>query len=164
MIDKALNERPNIKLDIEGYVDADKDKTELKRAEFNRQINAQKLKEMLAKGEQPVAFAQIKLSAQEYDKYLKQAYRAASFSKPRNILGMQKDLPPTEMEKLMMANIEITDSDLRQLAAKRAQSVRELILKSGDIAADRIFIVEPKTLVPEKKENIKNSRVNFKLK
>ena len=164
MIGKALNERPNIKLDIEGYVDADKDKAELKRAEFNRQINAQKLKEMLAKGEQPVAFAQIKLSAQEYDKYLKQAYRAATFSKPRNILGMQKDLPPAEMEKLMMANIEITDSDLRQLAAKRAQNVRELILKSGDIAADRIFIVEPKTLVPEKKEKVKNSRVNFKLK
>ncbi|MGD0280584.1 MAG: DUF748 domain-containing protein, partial [Smithella sp.] len=164
MIGKALNERPNIKLDIEGYVDADKDKAELKRAEFNRQINAQKLKEMLVKGEQPVDLSLIKISAQEYDKYLKQAYHAATFTKPRNILGMQKDLPPAEMEKLMMANIEITDSDLRQLAAKRAQSVRELILKSGDIAADRIFIVEPKTLVPEKKEKIKNCRVNFKLK
>jgi uncharacterized protein involved in outer membrane biogenesis len=164
MISKALNDRPNIKLDIEGYVDAEKDKADLKRVEFNRQINAQKLKETLAKGEQPVAFAQIKLSAQEYDKYLKQAYHAASFSKPRNILGMQKNLPPAEMEKLMLANIEVTDSDLRQLAAKRAQSVKEMLLKSGDIAADRIFIVEPKTLVPEKKEKIKNSRVNFKLK
>ena len=164
MIGKALNDRPNIKLDIEGYVDPEKDKADLKRVEFNRQINAQKLKEMLAKGEQPVAFAQIKLSAQEYDKYLKQAYRTASFSKPRNILGMQKDLPPAEMEKLMLANIEVTDSDLRQLAVKRAQSVKEILLKSGDIAADKIFIVEPKTLVPEKKEKIKNSRVNFKLK
>lgn len=28
----------------------------------------------------------------------------------------------------------------------------------------RIFITEPKTLVPEKKEKIKDSRVNFKLK
>ena len=164
MISKALNDRPNIKLDIEGYVDAEKDKDDLKRVEFNRQINAQKLKEALAKGEQPVALAQIKLSAQEYDKYLKQAYHAASFSKPRNILGMQKNLPPAEMEKLMLANIEVTDSDLRQLAAKRAQSVKEMLLKSGDIAADRIFIVEPKTLMPEKKEKIKNSRVNFKLK
>jgi uncharacterized protein involved in outer membrane biogenesis len=164
MISKALNDRPNIKLDIEGYVDAEKDKADLKRVDFNRQIKAQKLKEMLAKGEQPVALAQIRLSAQEYNKYLKQAYRAASFSKPRNILGMQKNLPPAEMEKLMLANIEVTDSDLRQLAAKRTQSVKEMLLKSGDIAADRIFIVEPKTLVPEKKENIKNSRVNFKLK
>jgi outer membrane protein OmpA-like peptidoglycan-associated protein len=77
---------------------------------------------------------------------------------------MQKDLPSAEMEKLMLANIEVTDSDLRQLAAKRAQSVKEILLKSGDIAADRIFIVEPKTLVPEKKEKIKNSRVDFKLK
>jgi hypothetical protein len=164
MIGKALNDRPNIKLDIEGYVDAEQDKAGLKKAELNRRINAQKLKEMPAKGEQQVALEQIQLTPQEHDKYLKQVYRAAKFSKQRNILGMQKDLPPAEMEKLMLTNIEITDSDLRQFAAKRAQSVKELLLKSGDITADRIFIVEPKTLVPEKKEKVKDSRVNFKLK
>ncbi|HOX99243.1 MAG TPA: hypothetical protein PLJ49_08580, partial [Smithella sp.] len=115
------------------------------------------------KDDQQIAVENVVLTEQEYDKYLKQVYRAADFSKPRNILGMQKTLPPAEMEKLMLASIEVTDSDLRQLAARRAQNVKELMLQS-DIAADRIFIVEPKSLTPEKKEKVKNSRADFKLK
>ena len=57
----------------------------------------------------------------------------------------------------MLKNIEVTDSDLRQLAAQRAQNVKELILKPGNIAADSIFIVEPKTLSPRKKKKLKTA-------
>jgi hypothetical protein len=32
------------------------------------------------------------------------------------------------------------------------------------VAPDRIFLIEPKTLAPEKKEKLKDSRVDFKLK
>ena len=59
-----------------------------------------------------------------------------TFAKPRNIIGLEKNLPPNEMEKLILANIEITDGDLRQLAARHAQNVKELLLQSGNIAAD----------------------------
>lgn len=163
MIGKALNERPNIKLDIEGYVDTNQDKDALKKAELERRIKAQKIKETASRDEQQAVVENVMLTPQEYDKYLKQIYRAADFSKPRNFLGMQKSLPSAEMEKLMLANIEVTDSDLRQLAARRAQNVKELMLQS-EIAADRIFIVEPKSLTPEKKEKVKNSRTDFKLK
>ena len=163
LIGKALYDRPNIKLDIEGYVDAEQDKYALKKAELDRRIKAQKVKETMSKDDQQIAVENVVLTEQEYDKYLKQVYRAADFSKPRNILGMQKTLPPAEMEKLMLASIEVTDSDLRQLAARRAQNVKELMLQS-DIAADRIFIVESKSLTPEKKEKVKNSRADFKLK
>ncbi|HPH56127.1 MAG TPA: DUF748 domain-containing protein, partial [Smithella sp.] len=163
MIGKALNDRPNIKLDIESYVDAEQDKYALKKAELDRRIKAQKMKETMSKDNQQIAVENVVLTEQEYDKYLKQVYRAADFSKPRNILGMQKTLPPAEMEKLMLASIKVTDSDLRQLAARRAQNVKELMLQS-DIAADRIFIVESKSLTPEKKEKVKNSRADFKLK
>ena len=68
------------------------------------------------------------------------------------------------MEKLMITNIAVTDSDLRQLAARRAENIKELILKSGEVQSARIFIVEPKTLAAEKKEKVKMSRVDFKLK
>ena len=79
-------------------------------------------------------------------------------------MGIAKTLPTAEMEKLLLNSIEVTDSDLRQLAARRAQNVKELILQPGNIDAGRVFIVEPKTLSPEKKEKVKDSRVNFKLK
>jgi hypothetical protein len=68
------------------------------------------------------------------------------------------------MEKLMLTNTVVKDEDMRALANQRAMNTKDAILKSGKISSDRVFLVETKTLTPEKKENIKNSRVDFKLK
>ncbi len=87
---------------------------------------------------------------------------AENFPKPRYVAGIAKDLPANEMEKLIVAHVEVTDSDLRRLASKRAKNIREMLLKKN-IAYGRIF-VEPKSVAPEKKENVKASRVDFKLK
>jgi len=163
-IGKALYDRPALKLDIEGYIDPENDKEGLKKADLNHRIKAQKLKEMLSKGGEQIALEQIQLTTEEYEKYLKQTYDAGKFTKPRNFVGIAKKLPAAEMEKLLLNNIEVTDSDLRQLAVKRAQTVKELILQPGNVDASRVFIVEPKTLSPEKKEKVKDSRVDFKLK
>ncbi len=76
---------------------------------------------------------------------------------------MVKSLPVPEMEKLMLTNIEVGEEELRQLAAQRANTVKETILKSGKIEAERLFIVEPKGLTPEKKDKVKDSRVDFKI-
>jgi len=77
---------------------------------------------------------------------------------------MVKSLPPQEMEKLMLAQIEVTESDLRLLAARRSENVKELLLKQGDISPARVFIVQPQSIAPPKKDKVKNSRVDFKLK
>jgi len=66
------------------------------------------------------------------------------------------------MEKLMLTHIEVGEQQLRDLAARRANTVRDALAKAG-VAPDRLFIVEPKTLAPEKKENLANSRVEFKI-
>jgi len=58
----------------------------------------------------------------------------------------------------------VREDDLRLLASERARAVKALILKSGQIQPERVFIVEPKNLAPEKKEKQKDSRVDFKLK
>jgi hypothetical protein len=50
------------------------------------------------------------------------------------------------------------------LASQRATRVKEAILKSGQVEPERIFIVEPKSLAPGKKEKLKDSRVDFKIK
>jgi uncharacterized protein involved in outer membrane biogenesis/outer membrane protein OmpA-like peptidoglycan-associated protein len=163
-IGKALYERPAMKLDIEGYIDPENDTAGLKKADLSRRIKALKLKEILSKGGEQIALEQIQLTPQEYEKYLKQTYDAGKFTKPRNFVGIAKNIPAAEMEKLLLNNSEVTDSDLRQLAARRAQAVKELLLQPGNVDASRVFIVEPKTLSPEKKEKIKNSRVDFKLK
>ncbi len=64
----------------------------------------------------------------------------------------------------MLAYIEVKEEDLRLLASQRATKVKEAILKSGKVEPERVFVVGPKTLAPPKKEKLKDSRVEFKLK
>ena len=161
---KALSDRPALKLDIEGHVDLERDREGLKQLLFQRKLKAEKVKEIVKKGQLAVPVDQVKIEPQEYPKYLKLAYKEEKFPKPKNILGMAKDIPGPEMEKLMLTHIEVKESDLRSLANQRAMSVKDAILKSGKIESERIFILEPKSLSPEKKEKLKDSRVELKLK
>jgi hypothetical protein len=58
----------------------------------------------------------------------------------------------------------VKDSDLKLLASQRSAVVKDMVLKSGKVEPERVFVVEPKSLAPEKKEKVKDSRVDFKLK
>ncbi|RPH51915.1 MAG: DUF748 domain-containing protein [Desulfobacteraceae bacterium] len=163
-IEKALSDKPALKMDIEGHVDMEKDREGLKQYLFNRKFKAQKLKDMIKKGEPAIPVDDVQIEKQEYEKYLKMAYREEKFPKPKNFIGMTKDLPPQEMEKLILTHIEVKEGDLRSLAVQRAMQIKEFILKSGKVQPERIFIIEPKSLAPEKKEKLRESRVDLMLK
>jgi len=163
-ITKALQDRPSLKMDIEGHVDMEKDREGLKQYLFNRKLKSQKLNEIVKKGQPAIPVDDIKIEPAEYGKYLKMAYKAEKFPKPKNIIGMAKDIPNAEMEKLMLTYIEVKEGDLRTLASQRSMKVKDAILKSKQVEPERVFILEPKSLAPEKKEKIKESRVEFKLK
>jgi uncharacterized protein involved in outer membrane biogenesis len=164
IVEKALQERPALKMDIEGHVDMEKDREGLKQYLFHRKFKAQKLKDMIKKGEPPIPVDEVQIEKQEYEKYLKMAYMEEKFPKPKNFIGMVKDLPSPEMEKLILTHIEVKEGDLRSLAVQRAMKAKESILKSGKVEPERIFILEPKSLAPEKKEKIRESRVDLMLK
>jgi hypothetical protein len=136
----------------------------LRQVFFQRKLKAQKLKEILKKGQPAVPVDDIKFEPAEYEKFLKLAYKEEKFPKPKNALGIAKDIPGPEMEKLMLTYLEVKEEDLRLLASQRAMKVKEAILKSGQVEPERVFIVGPKTLAPPKRENLKESRVEFKLK
>jgi hypothetical protein len=161
---KALFDRPALKLEIEGHVDVEKDREGMKQHLFRNKIKTQKLKDLVKTGQPAIPVDKITIEKEEYAKYLKTAYKEEKFPKPRTILGFVKDLPVPEMEKLMLTHIEIKDDDLRQLASRRALKIKDYLLKSGQVTADRVFLVEPKSIEPEKKEKLKNSRVDFRLK
>ena len=161
---KVLYDRPSLKMDIEGYADAIQDKEAVKKARLTRLLKTQKLKEMMDKGPSDASLDTIVISQAEYPKYLALAYKAADFPKPRTALGFLKEVPPADMEKMMLDNITVTENDLTQLAARRAQNVRDQLLQAGKIEPSRIFLVQAPSLSAEKKDKVKNSRVNFKLK
>jgi outer membrane protein OmpA-like peptidoglycan-associated protein len=161
---KALKAKPALKLDIVGGVDMERDREGLIQYQFQRKLKAQKLNELVRKGEKVESVDEITIEKQEYERYLKRAYSAEKFPKPRNIVGMEKGLPNEEMEKLMMTHIVVKDDDLRLLATKRAETVSEALREKGEFEPGRVFVVEPKTLEPEAKKDVKKSRVDFKLK
>ena len=163
-ISKALQDRPSLKMDIEGHVDMEKDREGLKQYLFNKKLKSQKLNEMVKKGQPAIPVDDVKIEPPEYGKYLKMAYKEEKFPKPKNIIGMAKDIPAPEMEKLMLTHIEVKEGDLRTLASQRSMKVKDTILKSKQVEPERVFILEPKSLAPEKKEKVKESRVDFKLK
>ncbi len=161
---KALTERPNLNVDVAGFTDIERDRDGLRQSALSDKLKSRKLKEMIEKGQAAISPGEIEIAAEEYETYLEKAYDAETFPKPRDADGLEKKLPPEEMEKLILTNILITEDELRALASKRALGVKNYFLKSGGIDIKRIFLTEPESLQPEKKDTVKNSRVVFTLK
>ena len=163
MMMKALYERPNLELDIAGYVSPQKDRDSLRQITFQMKLKKQALLDMEAKGKKPVPLDQVEIKPEDHDRILWEVYRKEKFPRPTNFLGFVKKLPPPEMEKLILTHIIITDDDLRRLAHDRAKAARSYIL-NAKVNPDRVFLLEPQSLTPEKKDDLKESRVEFTLK
>ncbi|PWB47949.1 MAG: hypothetical protein C3F12_03105 [Candidatus Methylomirabilota bacterium] len=161
---KALYERPSLRLEIEGHVDAEKDREGLRQRAFMRKLKVQKFNQLLKKGEPSIPADELTIEPAEYESYLKLAYKAETFPKPRNVLGLAKDLPVPEMVKLMLTHIQITDDDLRLLASQRAMKVKDVILQSKTVEPERLFIIEPRSLTSEQRDTLKQSRVDFTIR
>ena len=102
------------------------------------------------------------IGEQERAELIAQAFAAATFPKPRDAGGNLKELSVEEMEKLLYTAIDITADDLRLLAQKRAAAAKDYLLNSGNVAPERLFLVEPQIDDTENQKNLK-SRVQFNL-
>ncbi len=159
----ALVERPGLKLDITGRADPERDRAGLRRLRFEQQVKAQKLKETVKGGAATRSVDEVQIDPAEYEKYLKRAYKEAKFAKPRNAIGITKDLPREEMEKLMLANIQVSDDDLAQLANQRSQAAKAGITQGEKVPVERVFLLAPK-VEAKPDDKLKPSRVDFSIK
>jgi len=161
---QALYDRPALNLDIEGHVDLEQDGEGLRQHFFDKQLKAQKHKDLMKKDSPAISVDEITIGPEEYEEYLWKAYKAADFKKQKNVLGLTKKLPMPEMEQLLLENINVEEDDLRMLAIQRAQRVKDYILQSEKVEPERIFLIEPQSLAPEGKGTLKDSRVDLRLK
>jgi len=164
ILTKALSDRPALKIDLEGFVDAERDREAMKKTAFDHKLKVQKLNDVARGDKRAVKLGEIVIGDAEYEKYLREAYNAEKFPKPRNIIGLAKKLSVPEMEKLIDTHLDIKDDDLRLLAGQRAMNARDAILASGEVTADRVFIVESKYMTPPVNEKLRKSRVDFHLR
>jgi hypothetical protein len=163
LVTKAMLDRPEMRLNVAGYADAQADRDALKQRRFLNLLKAQKMKGLPGKEGKPVDWQDVEITPAEYTKYLEKAYHAAKIQKPKNILGLDKGVPPDEMEKLLRGSIAITDQDCIALALDRAVKVRSSLLASGQIGNDRLVVTESDPLKPPDEKDVKKSRVEFGL-
>lgn len=159
---KALADRPGLKLEITGRTDPESDKEGLRRASIDQKLRLLKLKDLAARGGSAAA-ASVAVKADEYASLLTRVYKAEQFPKPRNLIGLQKDLPVEEMEKLMLANAQVSDDDLTALGNRRAQRVKDWLMRNGQVSPDRIYIVASKS-GSGGSEKARPQRVDFSLR
>ena len=143
LLAKVLSEKMDLKLEIQGQADAEKDREGLLEAMFLRKLKVLKLKALAGKSSGLTSADEVVIERNEYEDFLSQAYRAEKFPKPR-ILGIPRVLPAGEMKKLMLEHIIITDDDMQEVMEQRAIAVKNLIVDSGKVSPERVFIVEPK--------------------
>ena len=157
-IAQALQDRPGLRLDISGRVDPQFDREGLREARLASLLRMWKIKDIGGHEDAD----RVQLTPEEYEAYLTRIYQTATFPKPRDFLGMDKPLPPDEMKKLLLTNMEINDQDLQHLADRRANAVRQWL--SGQVDPDRLFVVTPTLTAEGIKDQGKTTRVDLSLK
>lgn len=134
---KALNDRPGLQLTLVGHSDLESERDGYRRARLAEWVQAEK-RRRLARAGNPVD-GQITVGADEYPSLLKEVYRRADIAKPRNMLGLAKDVPQAEMEALLLASIPVSSDAMRELALARAVSVKDYLIEQR-VASDRLFL------------------------
>ena len=160
---KVLEDRPGLKLEVKGFVDKGKDPEGYRQELLNKKVKNEKflylVKEQQTK--EGDSSENVQLSAEEYSKFLKAVYKKEKFPKPRNVLGMVKDLPDNEMKKLIIANTVVGENELQSLARERAATVIDFLVAKGGLPAEKLFQGSENIYKAPEKESASRSRVEF---
>ena len=142
---RALADRPALQVTITGSADAQSERADWQRETIEGQLRALARDESLRSGApaSAPASAPAGLAPASRSTLLRTLYRQTRLpDKPRNVLGIAKDLPDAAMEDLLRRNVPVDDEAMRQQALARAIAVRDALVARG-ISSDRVFLAAP---------------------
>jgi hypothetical protein len=154
---KILTDKPSLKLDVIGRVDPKFDQSGLRKVMVDEMVHD----EMPHESDDAAAGSTTKLSPDDYDKYLKRAYKHAKFDKPHDLIGLTKSQPPDVMRKMLEDHVVVDEDAMRHLAERRADAVRQWL--RGKIDDKRVFALAPKLDAKGIDDTGKTTRVDFGL-
>src|SRR3989344_3578467 len=132
---KALADRPALKITVTGTASLPDEREGLRRESLQQRVLAEKRRA------DPGDTAPV--SAAEYPALLKEVYRRADIPKPRNLVGLAKELTVPEMEALLLANQPATEAMAAELATQRGQAIRAYLV-AQKLHVERLFVAAPK--------------------
>jgi len=133
---KALADRPALKITVTGTASLPDEREGLQREHLQQLVLAEKRRA------NPADTAPV--SAAEYPALLKEVYRRADIPKPRNLVGLAKDLTVPEMEALLLAHQPATEAMAAELATQRGQAIRAYLV-AQKLPVERLFVAAPKS-------------------
>ena len=155
---KALTERPQLRLTVTGTASLAAEREGLRRERLKALVAAERRDDAAPAapaeaGVAPVSGAASAASAgaavpsdaditaqADYPQRLRRLYRRADIpGRPRNAIGLLRELPVAEMEALLMSHIEVGDDAVRQLAVQRGVAVKDY-LAGKQLPAERLFL------------------------
>ena len=137
---KALAERTALTMTVVGTASLAAERDALKRDLLQQRVLAEKRRTATRVGDaQPLV-----VGAAEYPALLAEVYKRTDMTKPRNVVGLAKELPVAEMEALLLANMSVSDEQVRALATQRATAVRDYLV-TQKLLVDRLFLGASKT-------------------
>lgn len=143
---RALAERPALQMTVTGAADPQSERGAIQAAWLDSRLAAEWRKERLRAGAAadttPVVPASW--SADERGRLVRRLYSDTPLpNKPRNALGLAKDIPPAEMEALLRSSHVVSTDNARELALQRGLVVRDALLAKG-LPSERLFLAAPK--------------------
>jgi hypothetical protein len=162
-IAEGLRDRPELKIEVKGFVDPDNDPEAYRREFLQAKIRREKHLDLRKRAGDvaPADAAAVTVTGEEYPDYLWRVYKQADFPKPRNLFGMVKHLPDPELEKLLLANTSIGTEELTVLAQSRAQAVITALVETGGIPRERVFLATAEITAKPATAGVSRSRVEF---
>lgn len=159
----ALQDRPNLSIEVIGYADKENDPEGYRNEYLARKMRSEKFLALVKekKNLPGQTASSTEVLPAEYSNYLKIVYRKEKFPKPRNLIGMVKDLPDSEMKKLIFANTIAGDAELRKLAEERASVVKNFLTEEGKLTQEKVFLKSGDVYKAPTEKGKPASRVEF---
>jgi len=139
---KLLNERPALRVEIKGKAISQADREVLAEIALEDRLRLLKAREIQDSGGRvPDDIGQLPLSRDERPRLMVQAYRQ-KFGQSPDVLPGIDDV--TAIEKELLKEISVDDTQLRGLARQRATQIKNHLVRSGKVEVKRIDILREK--------------------
>jgi hypothetical protein len=142
----GLAARPALTLDIVGYADPRTDGEALQRERLERALRGTKLGDVRRTNKaSELTIDTVSVEASERAGLVERLWRAAKLDATAQGKAVSED----EMERQLLARNEVAIDDLRQLAQRRSESVRNYLREEREIGAERLYVLAPRVGQPD---------------
>jgi hypothetical protein len=137
---KVLIERPALRLSIAGYASLVDEREAFKRERLEVMLQGEKRRQSTAGQNSALTV----LTEADPPDLVKRVYRRSDIAKPRNLIGLTRDLETQEMEALLLASIVASEEQMRALALQRSLLVKAYL--GQKVADDRLYLSVPSSV------------------